>query len=60
MSDAWIAFARTGNPDVPKLPDWPVYNTTDRPTLVFNNETSLVNDPDGATRMVMEKILGWV
>lgn len=57
MSDAWIAFARTGNPNVPKLPNWPVYSTTDRPTMIFNNESRVTNDPDAATRIAMQKAL---
>ena len=36
VSDAWIAFARTGNPSTPKLPAWTAYNSADRPTMVFN------------------------
>ena len=39
VSDAWIAFARTGDPNTPKLPHWPAFNPTDRPTMVFNNES---------------------
>jgi para-nitrobenzyl esterase len=58
MSDAWIAFARTGNPNVPKLPRWPAYRVPERPTMVFNNESKVVNDPGQATRIVMEKALG--
>jgi len=50
MSDAWIAFARTGNPNTPKLPEWPVYNVQKRPTMVFNDESRVVNDPGGAER----------
>jgi len=50
MSDAWIAFARTGNPKTPKLPEWPAYNVQTRPTMVFNDECRVVNDPGGSER----------
>lgn len=31
MSDAWVAFARSGNPNTPSLPEWPPYRPeTDR------------------------------
>jgi para-nitrobenzyl esterase len=49
-SNAWIAFARTGSPQHAGLPAWPTYNPTTRATMVFNDETRLVNDPDGAAR----------
>ena len=40
VSDAWIAFARTGNPSTPKLPAWTAYNSADRPTMVFNTQSA--------------------
>ena len=38
MSQAWINFARTGNPDTEELPEWPAYDCTEGATMFFNNE----------------------
>jgi para-nitrobenzyl esterase len=53
VSDAWIAFARTGNPNTPKLTRWPAFNPTDRPTMVFDNQSRVQNDPIAEQRKVM-------
>ncbi len=37
-SAAWAAFARTGDPNTPKLPKWPAYSAASRDTMLFNNE----------------------
>lgn len=38
MSRAWVAFARTGNPNVDGLPDWPTYTRESGATMVFDNQ----------------------
>jgi para-nitrobenzyl esterase len=58
VSDAWVAFARTGNPNTPKLPQWKPFSIPERATMVFNNESKLVNDPIREQRLVMDDALG--
>lgn len=36
LMDAWIAFARTGNPNHANMPTWPAYDTSERSTMVFD------------------------
>lgn len=50
MSEAWIAFARNGNPNNKLLPKWPAYNTKDRGGMIFNLEPKVVNDIHGQER----------
>ena len=47
MHDAWIAFARTGKPDHPRMPAWPVYRREDRMTMRFDSVTGPVSDLAG-------------
>jgi para-nitrobenzyl esterase len=56
MAAAWVAFARTGNPNHKGIPNWPAYNTTERPVLDFNLKSRTVNDPLSEARQILEKI----
>jgi para-nitrobenzyl esterase len=50
MADAWISFARTGNPNHPGLPHWRVYDPEKVPTMIFDDQCVVKNDPDGEIR----------
>jgi para-nitrobenzyl esterase len=50
MSDAWIAFARTGNPRWRKATPWPAYVPQSRANMLFNVESGVVNDYDQRAR----------
>ena len=43
MMDAWIAFARTGNPNCDSLPEWPSYNADTRATMLLGTECKAEN-----------------
>ena len=50
---AWVAFARSGNPNHARLPAWPAYSTAKRTTMIFDNECKTVDDPAGADRIAI-------
>jgi para-nitrobenzyl esterase len=56
MHRAWIAFARDGDPSHAGLPEWPLYDTATRPTMVFDSRCELVDDPDGAERAAWDGV----
>ena len=57
MADAWIAFARTGNPNTPALPQWPTYDMQTRATMIFDLDPQVVQDPDGEERELLQRLL---
>ncbi len=57
MSGAWIAFARSGNPNTAKLPTWTPYDAQQRATMVFDDTSKVVSDPAGERRIAMQKFL---
>jgi para-nitrobenzyl esterase len=54
--DAWIAFARSGNPSHEKIPEWPVYNKEKRATMMMGKEFKVVNAPFEKEREAWEGI----
>jgi para-nitrobenzyl esterase len=48
MCDAWIQFAKTGNPNHPQLPNWPAFSTETIPTMIFDHPSRVEMNPDGA------------
>ena len=56
MSEAWVSFARTGNPNHKGLPEWRAFDNTRRATMIFDTECKAVNDPYGEERLAMEAV----
>ncbi|HVS22438.1 MAG TPA: carboxylesterase family protein, partial [Gammaproteobacteria bacterium] len=53
VSDAWIAFARSGDPNTPQLPHWPAFDAAQRATMMFDNASVVQNDPLREQRLAM-------
>ncbi|MBF2714102.1 carboxylesterase family protein [Agrobacterium vitis] len=41
MSQAWINFAKSGNPNHPGLPEWPAYAADKGATMIFDNKSEV-------------------
>jgi para-nitrobenzyl esterase len=52
MSQYWINFARSGNPNGKGLPHWPAYDPEQRATMLFNVPCRVENDPRREERLV--------
>ena len=50
LASAWVAFAKTGDPNNPRIPRWPNYDATTRATMVFDTDTRVENDPRSEIR----------
>ncbi len=46
MSQAWINFARTGNPSHSDIPEWQAYNPENGATMIFDNKVRLTHHHD--------------
>ena len=57
MMDAWIAFARSGDPTHPELPDWPTYDARTRVTMLFDQNCERCDAPLDAERAAWDGIL---
>lgn len=57
MSEAWLAFARSGDPNHARMSPWPAYTLPDRPTMIFGRgDSAVVNDPSGPARELWQRI----
>jgi para-nitrobenzyl esterase len=50
MSESWLAFAKTGNPSNPKVPEWPAYTADKRSMMVFRTTPGVEVDIRAAER----------
>lgn len=57
MQDAWIAFARNGEPGHEGLPDWPAYSRFCRYTMTLREQCSLREDPHHKGRQFWEPLV---
>jgi para-nitrobenzyl esterase len=55
-ADAWLAFARDGEPSSPHLAKWPAYSTAERCTMIFDDDCPVEKDPFSANRRAWD---GW-
>ena len=55
VSQAWVNFARRGNPSHSGLPNWPAFTAEKRATMIFDNKCVVKNDPEGeGLRRILE------
>ena len=56
MQDAWLAFARIGNPSCESIGTWPAYVEPQRPTMIVGENTRLQNAPRDEERRIWDAI----
>ncbi len=56
VSEAWLAFARSGNPNHRGLPEWPAFTAEKCPTMRFDTVSTVENNPDGVEREAIAEV----
>jgi para-nitrobenzyl esterase len=56
MSEAFIAFAKSGDPNTRAIPKWEPYQLPRRQTLLFDTQPRLTDDPRGQERELFAKV----
>ena len=55
MSESWLAFARTGDPNNAAVPAWRPYDLDHRTVMHFDVPPVAVDDPHRDERLFMER-----
>jgi len=55
VSQAWINFARKGDPNHSGLPHWPAFTAEKCPTMLFDTPCSMRENPDTPERLAIAK-----
>jgi para-nitrobenzyl esterase len=58
LAAAWVAFARTGDPNCAAIPTWKPYEPERRETMVFDIDTRLESDPRAEARLFWKDMPG--
>jgi para-nitrobenzyl esterase len=56
VSESFIAFAGTGNPNNAHVPKWPSFSLQERPTMIFDQPTRVEDDPRGRERKYLGQV----
>lgn len=57
MVDAWLGFAKTGDPSCPSVGTWPGYDERDRATMNFGAQTYVEKAPFETERALWAELL---
>lgn len=58
MMDAWVAFAKTGDPSCESAGQWPKYEATRRQSMIFGKRTHVEDAPFETERALIDQMLG--
>lgn len=56
MSDTYIAFAKTGNPNNTRIPNWPAYDLKRRATMALDLASRVIDDPRSEARKLFSTV----
>jgi para-nitrobenzyl esterase len=56
MSETYIAFAKTGNPNNKRIPHWPPYDLKRRATMALDLKSHVIDDPRSEARKMFSQV----